>query len=261
MSEFETLLLEETEGIVTVTLNRPKVLNALSRQALGELAVAFGRLGGDPAVGGIILTGAGPKAFVAGADIGEIQGLDAQAGREYARAGQSVLNLVERLGKPVVAAINGFALGGGCELAMACTVRFAAETARLGQPEVKLGLIPGFGGTQRLARLVGPGRALDLLLSGRMMGAAEALAAGLVDRVVAPDQLLAEARQWLREVSQNSPLGVRLCLEAVRRGVHLPLDDALALEADLFGVATASADAREGTAAFLEKRPARFTGC
>ena len=260
MSQYETLLLEESEGIATVTVNRPKVLNALSRQTIQELGEAFTRLCGDGAVGGVILTGAGPKAFVAGADIGELQGLDTQAGREYSRAGQAVFNLIERLGKPVVAAINGFALGGGCELAMACTVRFASETARLGQPEVKLGLIPGYGGTQRLTRLLGPGRALDLLLSGRMMGAAEALAAGLVDRVVSPDGLMDESRKWLREVCQNSPLAVRLCLEAVRRGGGLTLDEALALETDLFGMATASADAREGTAAFLEKRPARFTG-
>jgi enoyl-CoA hydratase len=260
MAEFETIRVERDGAVATVTVNRPSVLNALNRQAIAELDRAFAALGADGEVAAAILTGAGEKAFVAGADIAEIQALDAAAGCDFARAGQAVFDRIEGLGKPVVAAINGFALGGGCELALACTLRLAAETARFGQPEVKLGLIPGYGGTQRLARQVGPGRALDLLLTGRMVNAAEALAIGLVQRVVPADRLLAEARQLLDEMLKHSPLALRLCIEAVNRGAGLALADGLAVEAELFGRACGSEDKREGTAAFLAKRPPRFTG-
>ncbi len=261
MSEFETIRCEVREGIAVVTVQRPQVLNALNRQAVAELGQAFLRLRDDPAIGGVILTGSGEKAFVAGADIGEIQALDTPSGREFALAGQRVFSRIEGLGKPVIAAVNGFALGGGCELALACTLRLASPNAKLGQPEVKLGVIPGFGGTQRLPRLVGPAAALDLLLTGRTVTAEEALSMGLVQRVVPQDQLLAEAEKLLREILANAPLAVRLCMEAVQRGAALPLGDALALEADLFGVSTGSADAKEGTAAFLAKRKPDFKGC
>lgn len=261
MSEFETIRCEVRDGVAVVTVQRPQVLNALNRQAVAELGRAFLQLRDDPGVGGVILTGSGEKAFVAGADIGEIHALDMQSGREFALIGQRVLSLIEGLGKPVIAAVNGFALGGGCELAMACTLRLASPNARLGQPEVKLGVIPGFGGTQRLPRLVGPAAALDLLLTGRTVAADEALAMGLVQRVVPQDQLLAEAEKLLREIMANAPLAVRLCLEAVQRGAALPLADALALEADLFALSTGSADAKEGTAAFLAKRKPDFKGC
>ncbi|HOT00828.1 MAG TPA: enoyl-CoA hydratase-related protein [Acidobacteriota bacterium] len=260
MAEYETIRVARDGAVATVTVDRPTVLNALNRRAVAELDAAFAALGADETVAGVILTGAGAKAFVAGADIGEVQVLDAASGRAFAQAGQAVFSRIEGLGKPVVAAINGFALGGGCELALACTLRVAAETACLGQPEVKLGLIPGYGGTQRLARLVGPGRALDLLLTGRMVTAAEALAMGLVHRVVPADQLLAETRRLLDEVLQQSPLAVRLCIEAVTRGTGLTLADGLALEADLFAFACGSEDKREGTAAFLAKRLPVFTG-
>lgn len=260
MAEYETIRVARDGAVATVTVDRPAVLNALNRRAVAELDAAFAALGADDTLAGVILTGAGAKAFVAGADIGEVQALDAASGRAFARAGQAVFSRIEGLGKPVVAAINGFALGGGCELALACTLRVAAETARLGQPEVKLGLIPGYGGTQRLARLVGPGRALDLLLTGRMVTAAEALAMGLVHRVVPADRLLAETRQLLDEVLRQSPLAVRLCIEAVARGTGLTLADGLVLEADLFALACGSEDKREGTAAFLAKRPPAFTG-
>ena len=261
MSEFETIRCDVRDGIAVVTVQRPQVLNALNRQAVAELGQAFLRLRDDPAVRGVILTGSGEKAFVAGADIGEIHALDMQSGREFALAGQRVFSLIEGLGKPVIAAVNGFALGGGCELALACTLRLASPNAKLGQPEVKLGVIPGFGGTQRLPRLVRPAAALDLLLTGRTVTADEALALGLVQRVVPQDQLLAEAKKLLREILANAPLAVRLCLEAVQRGAALPLADALALEADLFSLSTGSADAKEGTAAFLAKRKADFKGC
>jgi enoyl-CoA hydratase len=261
MTEFETILLVIKDGIATVTVHRPQVLNALNRQSLRELETVFLRLREDEAVSGVILTGSGEKAFVAGADIGELQVLDTQTGRDFAHTGQRILALIEGLGKPVVAAVNGFALGGGSELALACHLRLASPNAKLGQPEVKLGVIPGFGGTQRLPRLVGPAAALDLVLTGRTVTAEEALAMGLVNRVVPQDQLLAEADKLLREILANSPLAVRLCLEAVQRGAALPLADALALEADLFGISAGSADAKEGTAAFLAKRKPDFKGC
>ena len=257
---FANLLLNRDGDIAIVTVNRPKVLNALNRETVNELRQAALDLRHDDAGRSVILTGAGEKAFVAGADIAELARLGPTAGRAYAASGQHVLELLESLGKPVIAAVNGFALGGGCELAMACTLRVAAETARFGQPEVKLGLIPGFGGTQRLARIVGKGRALDLLLTGRTIDAAEALSMGLVNRVVPAGSLMSEARALARTITANAPLAVRYATEAVDRGLGLSLADGAFLEATLFGLSLATDDAREGTAAFLEKRQPSFAG-
>jgi enoyl-CoA hydratase len=215
---------------------------------------------GDPGVRGVILTGAGPKAFVAGADIGEIAAQGTSEGKARALAGQLVFRRLERCGKPVIAAVNGFALGGGCELAMACHLRIASENAKFGQPEVKLGIGPGYGGTVRLPRLVGKGRALELLLTGQMIDAQEAWRIGLVNRVVPSGQLLEEAEQLLRTILENGPLAIRACLEAVDAGLEMSLDQALLLEANHFGLLSGTADMREGTRAFLEKRKAVFQG-
>ncbi len=257
---YQTLLLDRDGAVALVTVNRPAVLNALNAQTVDELRRAFLELRHDAAIRAVILTGAGEKAFVAGADIGELAGLDATTAHDLARRGQHVLDLVEHLGKPVIAAINGFALGGGCELAMACTFRLAADTARLGQPEINLGLIPGYAGTQRLTRLVGRDRALDLVLTGRHVAAAEALAMGLVTRVVPAASLLDEARTLATTLASKPPVAVRYALEAVQRGGEMPFADGCALEATLFGLAAATEDMREGTRAFLEKRPPAFTG-
>jgi len=257
---FDNLLLERDGAIAVLTIARPHVLNALNTSTLDELRRALLELRDDTGVRVVVITGAGEKAFVAGADIGELTDLDETGGREHARHGQAVFDLIERLGKPVIAAINGFALGGGCELALACTLRVASDAAQLGQPEIALGLIPGFGGTQRLARLVGKGVALDLLLSGRRIPAAEALTLGLVNRVVPQAELMPESRRLAAELADRAPVAARLVIEAVNRGIEMPLDDGLALEADLFGLAMATADKNEGTRAFLEKRKARFTG-
>jgi enoyl-CoA hydratase len=258
--DFENLTLERDGEVAVVTISRPHVLNALNPATIDELAVVFTGLQQDAATRAIVVTGTGDKAFVAGADIGELVAVSPAQARDLARRGQEVFNLVERLGKPVIAAINGFALGGGCELAMACTLRIAAETAQLGQPEVNLGLIPGYGGTQRLARLVGKGAALDLLLSGRRVTAAEALRIGLVNRVVLAGDLMGEAKRWAAELAGKAPVAIRCILEAVNRGLEGSLDQGQALEAALFALATSTADMREGTRAFLEKRPPRFTG-
>ncbi|MGQ9578040.1 MAG: enoyl-CoA hydratase/isomerase family protein [Candidatus Aminicenantales bacterium] len=258
--EFKNLLLHKADGIGWVTVNRPDKLNALNGETVEELTLAFESVRDDEEVLAVILTGAGEKAFIAGADISELAGLDEPEGRDYARRGQELTLTIENFPKPVIAAINGYALGGGTELAMACHLRIAAETARLGQPEVKLGLIPGFGGTQRLARLVGRGRALEVILSGRMVSAAEALSWGLVNRVVPADKLMAEAEALCREIIKNAPLALGLAIEAINRGLDRPIEEALDIEADLFGQACGSEDAREGTSAFLEKRPARFRG-
>jgi enoyl-CoA hydratase len=249
------------EGAVAVlTINRPDVLNALDTATLDALRREVAGLGDDPAVRVLIVTGAGDRAFVAGADVRELAGRRPDEARAYARSGQRLFDMIEQLGKPVIAAINGFALGGGCELAMACTLRIAAETARLGQPEVQLGLIPGFAGTQRLARLVGTGAALDLLLTGRQVTADEALRMGLVNRVVAPGELMAAARQLAGELASRPPLAVRYVIEAVHHGSNAAFDAAQTLEAALFGLAASTGDMREGTAAFLEKRKAIFRG-
>src|SRR5262245_34091134 len=256
----QNLLCETRDAIAVVTVNRPDKLNALDNQTMGELDQAFEAIAGDAAVGGVILTGAGEKAFVAGADIGELSRQTPVEGRAHALRGQGVLDRIERLGKPVVAAVNGFALGGGCELAMACHVRIASETARLGTPEAKLGLMCGYAGTQRLARLVGKGRALELLLSGEMIDAHEALRIGLVNRVVPKDRLLAEAEALLRRMLANGPLSLRFILEAVNSGLELPQAEAERLEATLFGLICTTQDMKEGTQAFLEKRAPKFQG-
>jgi len=257
---YQTLLVDVKDGVATVTVNRPDKLNALNDDVIVELAEAALALRADDAVRGVVVTGAGAKAFVAGADIAELSGQGALDGRERALRGQAAFAAFETMGKPVVAAVNGFALGGGCELAMACHVRIASENAKFGQPEVKLGLTPGFGGTQRLPRLIGKGRALHLLLTGETIDAAEALRIGLVTKVVPQDQLLAEAEKLLRTVLANGPVAVALTSEAVNQGFDMTLEEGLQLEANVFGLVSATEDMREGTRAFLEKRPAHFEG-
>ncbi len=248
------------DGIVQISIDRRDKLNALAGALMEELNDAFGRLAQDRSIRAAIITGAGDKAFVAGADIKELAELSPIQAREYAVRGQETFRLLETCGKPTVAAVNGFALGGGMELAMACTVRFASDSARFGQPEVKLGLIPGYGGTQRLPRLVGRGRALELLLSGEMISAAEAHRIGLVNAVVPPDELLKSSRLWLLKVLANAPVALGLVLEAVDTGLDSPLEAGLRFEAAAFGVSAATDDRREGTRAFLEKRKPVFTG-
>ncbi|MBI4477475.1 MAG: enoyl-CoA hydratase/isomerase family protein [Acidobacteria bacterium] len=257
---FENLLLERDGFVATVTINRPKVLNALNTQTIDEIRRAILELKQDAGVRVVILTGAGEKAFVAGADINELAVQTPAGGQEHAHRGQHVLNLIEHMGKPVIAAINGFCLGGGCELAMACTVRLAAETARIGQPEINLGLIPGFAGSQRLARLVGKGRALEMILTGAPITAEEAWRIGLVNRVVPAADLLSAARQLAAELATKAPLAVRYAIEAVTRGLEMTQAEGAFLETTLFGLVASSEDMREGTRAFLEKRKAEFKG-
>jgi enoyl-CoA hydratase len=258
---FEHILFAVDEaGVALVTINRPEKRNALSRAVVMELGVAFDRVAEDAAIRAAIVTGAGDTAFVAGADIGELAALSAVEMRQYALDGQRVLRRLETAGKPSVAAVNGFALGGGLELALAATVRVASENAKLGQPEVKLGLIPGFGGTQRLPRLVGRGRALWMLASGEPIDAAEAWRIGLVNAVVPQAELPGAARAWLGKVLKNGPLAVRLAMEAVDAGLDGGVEEGLQLEAALFAASAASEDRREGTRAFLEKRTPAFTG-
>jgi enoyl-CoA hydratase/carnithine racemase len=256
----ENVLYEKRDAIAYVTINRPKVLNALGKATWADLCAAFEVARDDDAVRGVILTGAGDKAFAAGADISELAQASAVQAEQLSRLGQEVLDLVENLGKPVVAAINGFALGGGCETAMACTIRIAIEHARFGQPEVKLGLLPGGGGTQRLPRLVGKGRALQLILGGGMIDAQEAWRIGLVNEVVPADSLIPRAEAILKEIAANAPLGVRYALEAVNKGLEASQAEGLALEASVFGLCAATEDKAEGTSAFLEKRAAQFHG-
>lgn len=258
---FSTLLFEiDAAGIGLVTFNRPEKLNALNSTVLGELDLLLHDAEHDAAVRGLILTGAGPKAFVAGADIGELAEVDRDRGIEVAKRGSRVFRALERFPKPIIAAINGFALGGGCELAMACHIRLAAPNAKFAQPEVKLGLIPGFGGTVRLPRLVGRGRAIELLISGNMIDAEEAARIGLINRIVPADALLEQSRALMTTILAQSPLAVRLCLQAVDGTLDLPVDEALSLEATLFGEACGSADKAEGTQAFLAKRAPVFRG-
>lgn len=259
-NSFDTLLVEKADQIAKITLNRPDILNALNRQAIADLAAAIAELRSDAAIRGVILTGVGDTAFAVGADIDELSRLTAFEAEAMAREGQALMNLIESLGKPVIAALNGYAIGGGCELALACTMRIAAEHARLSQPEVRIGRIPGFGGTQRLPRLIGKGRALQMLLSGDMMDAQEAYRIGLVDEIVPKEKLIGKAEAILWTISTNAPLAVRFVLEAVNMGLDMPLAQGLELEASLFGRAAATEDAKEGTAAFLEKRKPRFTG-
>jgi enoyl-CoA hydratase len=257
---YETLLVERDGAVALLTLNRPKVLNALNSQTLDELRRAILELKYDEGVRAVVITGAGEKSFVAGADINELAVMTPPGGREHAMAGQHVFDLIELMGKPVIAAINGFALGGGCELAMACTLRIASETARLGQPEINLGLIPGYAGTQRLARIVGRGRALELLLTGDQITAPEALRLGLVNRVVPAADLLAEARKLAFALAAKAPIAVRYILDAVNKGLDMPFAQAQTYEATLFGLVSSTDDMREGTTAFLEKRKAEFKG-
>ncbi len=257
---YTTLLFDVADGIARITVNRPDKLNALNATVMRELGDAVSAVETDDAIRGVLLTGAGPKAFVAGADIAELASQGPVDGKARAQIGQSVFRRLERCGKPVVAAVNGFALGGGCELAMACHLRVAAEGARFGQPEVKLGIGPGYGGTVRLPRLVGKGRALELLLTGEMIDAAEAWRIGLVNRVVPADRHLEEAEALLRKILENGPLALRFVIEAVDAGLELSVEDGLLLEANHFGLLSATADMREGTTAFLAKRKAAFTG-
>ena len=257
---FELLGVERDDAVAIVTLSRPNALNALNRQLLGELRAAVAQLGAADDVRVLVLTGSGERAFAAGADIAELASLDAEEARRFAEAGQALFRAIETLGKPTIAAVHGFALGGGCELAMACTVRIASETAQFGQPEVDLGTLPGFGGTQRLVRLVGRGRALGLLLTGQRISAVEAERIGLVTRVVPAADLRHEALALARTLSAKPPVAIRYILKAVTEGADLTLESAQALEASLFGLAAATADMKEGTAAFLAKRKATFTG-
>ena len=255
---FANLLYEKKGGLAYVTLNRPKVLNALNQATFTELGAAFEDARDDAAVRGVILTGAGDKAFIAGADISELAHVTAVEAEKSSSYGQAVLNLIENLGKPVVAAINGFALGGGCETAMACTIRVASEKANFGQPEVTLGLVPGGGGTQRLPRLVGKGRALQLILSGEMISAQEAYRIGLVNEVVPVADLIKRAEAILKQILSNAPLAVKYSLEAVNRGLETSQAEGQSLEASLFGLCAGTEDKKEGTQAFLQKRPAQF---
>ncbi len=254
------VLSQRTGRILTVTVNRPERLNALNAEVVEALRETFHQAKSDPEVGALVVTGAGEKAFVAGADIGGFRGLSPIAARDLARRGQTVLDLLETLGKPSIAAVNGFALGGGCELAMACTLRVASRTARFGQPEVNLGLIPGYAGTQRLSRLVGKGCALEMILTGDPIGAEEAWRIGLVNRVVEPAELLPVCNDLAGRILSKAPLAVRYALDAVNHGLEMPFDLAEQHEATLFGLCAATEDMEEGVSAFLEKRPAAFKG-
>jgi len=256
---YQNLLLEVKNRVAFLTINRPDKMNALDDEVMGELGRAIDEITNRDDIGGVIVTGAG-KAFVAGADIAELAQQGPFDGKARALRGQDVYRRLETCGKPVIAAVNGFALGGGCELAMACHIRVASEKAKFGQPEVKLGICPGYGGTQRLPRLIGKGRAIDLIISGRMVGADEALQLGLVNRVVAPEELMREAESLLRGIMAMGPLAVRLSLEAIDRGCDMSLDEGLLLEANHFGLLAATADMEEGMRAFLEKREPEFTG-
>jgi enoyl-CoA hydratase len=257
---YENILYEKKDGIAYITFNRPKVLNALNRKTVEELRDALLDARGDDAVRVVILTGAREKSFVAGADISELAVQTPVQGKEFSLFGQSVFHLLETMGKPSICAINGFALGGGCELALSCTIRIASKTAKLGQPEVKLGILPGYGGTQRLARLCGKGVAHELCLTGEMVTAEEAQRIGLVNRIYEPAELIPAAEAMARKIIANGPIAVKYTMEAIERGVEMPLEEGLFLEATLFGVACATEDMREGTKAFLEKRPAQFKG-
>lgn len=257
---YETLSCEKRDGIAYVTINRPEKLNALNDQVMTDLKACFEILQGDTETRAVILTGSGEKAFVAGADIGVLATQTPVEGKERSIRGQQVLDLIENLGKPVIAAVNGYALGGGCELAMACTLRVASENARLGQPEVKLGIIPGYAGTQRLPRLVGKGRALELILAAEPISAAEAWRIGLVNQVVPGKDLTATCEALARKIMANGPAAVRFAMEAVNHGLEMTEEQGQYLEATLFGLCCTTADMKEGTRAFLEKRPPQFTG-
>jgi len=255
---FNNLLVEKADGMAFVTINRPKVLNAFNRETLSELGKAYQMLSTDDEVKVIITTGSGEKAFVAGADINEIAELNPDQAKVFAKEGQSIFSLVENFNKPVIAAINGFALGGGLEYALSAHLRIASNNAKVGLPEVTLGVIPGYGGTQRLARQIGKGRALELILTGKMVDAHEAYRLGIINQVVPQEELIDEAKKLAKSLMKVGPLANRYALEAINLGLEMDLDKGLALEADLFGLVCASSDAKEGTKAFLEKRKAEF---
>jgi len=257
---YENIILEKKNAIAYITVNRPKVLNALNMATMEELRSAFHDIKSDSSLRVVIFTGSGEKAFIAGADIGELSKQDAVTGKEYTHRGQNVLNLIENLGKPVIACLNGFALGGGCEIAMACTMRLASDNAKLGQPEVKLGIIPGYGGTQRLPRLVGKGIAMQMVLAGEMITAQEAHRIGLVNEVTTPAELIPRAEAIAAKIIGNAPLAVQYAMEAVNKGMEMTLSEGLYLEAVLFAVSCSTEDKTEGTRAFLEKRNAQFKG-
>jgi len=257
---YETLLYEKRNGIGYVTINRPEKLNALNQKVMAELRACFENIQEDKEVRAVILSGAGEKSFVAGADVSELAVQDPVEGQQTSTRGQTTLDLIENLGKPVIAAVNGYALGGGCELAMACTLRIASENARFGQPEVKLGIIPGYAGTQRLPRLVGKGRAMELILTGEPISAQEAHRIGLVNQVVAAKDLIAAAEAVARKIMTNGPLAVKFSMEAVNHGMEMTQAEGQFLEATLFGLCCTTADMKEGTRAFLEKRPPTFVG-
>lgn len=257
---YENILYEKRDGIGFITFNRPKVLNALNRKTIEELREVLLDARGDGAVRALILTGAGEKSFVAGADIAELSQQTPVNGKEFSLFGQGVFRLLETMGKPSICAINGFALGGGCEMALSCTIRIASKTAKLGQPEVKLGIIPGYGGSQRLARLCGKGVAHELCLTGEMISAEEALRIGLVNHIYEPADLLSAAETLAKKIIANAPIAVKYTMEAIERGAEMPQEEGLFLEATLFGLSCATEDMREGTKAFLEKRKAEFKG-
>ncbi len=252
--------LDRRDGQALLTINRPKVLNALNRQTLERLDEALDTVRDDPQIQALVITGAGDRAFVAGADIEELKNLDAVKASQFAARGQEIFNRIERFPKPVIAAVNGYCLGGGCELAISCHLRVASTGAKFGQPEVKLGIIPGYGGTQRLPRLIGSGPALEMILTGDPIDAAEALRLGLVNRVVAPEDLIETCRSIAASIGRNGPLAVRWALQAVREGGQMPLAQGLSLESSLFGLCCSTDDQKEGARAFLEKRAARFRG-
>ena len=258
--DYKTLLFTKEETIALITLNRPEKLNALNHLTLQELNQVFELIAEDDQIKGVLLGAAGGKAFVAGADISEIRSLSLEKGKEFARFGQEIFSRIEHFPKPVVALIDGYALGGGCELAMACHLRLATEKSKFGQPEVSLGLIPGYGGTQRLPRLIGKSAALELLLTGGMIPAERALQLGLVNKILPAESLLEEGKALMNSILSQAPLAVKYVLETVNRGLDMPLAKALRLEADYFGMACASEDMKEGTGAFLEKRKANFQG-
>jgi enoyl-CoA hydratase len=256
----KNILFEKKEGIGFITINRPEKLNALNRETMEELECLLYEVGKDEEVKVLIITGAGEKAFVAGADIKELSELTPLKAKEFSEKGQEIFSMIENMKKPVICAVNGFALGGGCELALACHIRIASKTAKFGQPEVKLGLIPGYGGTQRLSRLVGKGLASELILTGDMIDAEEALKIGLVNKVVEPSELIPTCVSIAKKIMANSPVAVKLSLHAINKGINMSLDEGLALEANLFSLCFASEDAKEGTRAFLEKRQPNFKG-
>ncbi len=258
--EYKNISLKINEGTGTLTINRPKVLNALNGETLDELECALHTISSDNSCQALIVTGSGPKSFVAGADISEIKNLTPAEAKIFSQKGQRIFRKLENLGIPVVAAVNGFALGGGCELALAATLRIASENAVFGLPEVSLGVIPGYGGTQRLSRLIGKGRALEMITTGRMVKAEEALSFGLVNKITGQDTLMEESEKLLKSITKNGPLAVKYAIEAVKEGLEMPFDEAQLYEAALFAMTCGSEDMKEGTNAFLEKRKAHFKG-